>query len=484
METAEKVEQLKLRRWMLVINNPTFKESETIWDLAKSNDIKGLIWSAEHAHGEQTSEAENKTEHYHIYINFKIPWRFKRIQTLFPRAHIEPARKETLACARYVAKEGFYMIFGNIPDPKTDKNSRTQTQKAKDLERTQIVENIRKGKLRFQDLTSEQLLDTKLVKAVKEAIAIAPGPKRPEIYTCVFVSPTGWGKSYSVWDTFKNVAQVEFGGTQEWFIDAEQEIMLFDEFCGQVRVQKMLRYLDMYPISLPIKGGHRPCYWKLIFICSNTPPQEWYMKENQKTGEKESSIPEEVRQALYRRIGYPEANERGETHIYLPPFSNKQDAQKEMHEICEKLHKKMYEQTNQPQTEDEIIQTEADQRKRPRLQEASDDIDVQSLMQDYQNSQIQWQQNIQDFKKKSEEHEQFLLEMQHILQLHNIDIQQEERKWDKARQIQQERLAHQYDDLPPLEPGTPNSEQDPEATIPQLEDIPEDISDDSDFEKN
>ena len=146
----------------------------------------------------------------------------------------------------------------------------------------------------------------------------------------------------------------------------------------------------------------------------------------------------------------------------------------------------MYEENSkiQEQTEDEIILTEQDQRKKPRLDKASDDINIQSLMQTYQNSQEQWKQNLEDFKKKSEEHEQFLQEMQHILQLHNIDIQQEERKWDRARQIQQERLAHQYDDLPPLEPGTPNSEQDPEATIPQLDDIPEDISDDSDFEKN
>ena len=100
----------------------------------------------------------------------------------------------------------------------------------------------------------------------------------------------------------------------------------------------MLKYLDKYPIALPIKGGHRPCYWKLIFICSNTTPDEWYTKMNEKTGVRESTIPEDVRQALYRRIGYgPHQNSMGETHIYDPMLWRMEDARQEMSRIVQRL---------------------------------------------------------------------------------------------------------------------------------------------------
>jgi len=324
------------RRWMLTINNPTFEESEKLWQLGHSDHVNIMVYGAEHA------DDENKTEHFQIFIAFKQMWRFNRIKTIFPRANIQLARKPTMACIRYCAKEGFYFAFGAVPPLTTpDRGEAAKRKRAEDLAREQVVKKIRNGELRFQDLSDEQLLDTKLVRAAKDASSMTQGPMRPELYVCVFVSPTGWGKSYSIWETFKRLAAVEFGATQEWFLDAEQEVMIFDEFCGQVRATKMLKYLDIYPISLPVKGGHRPCYWKLIFICSNTPPDEWYMKEDPKTGIKVSSIPDEVRNALYRRIGYP-ANSRGETHVYDPLMCRMVDAQMEMKKICLRLYEKLY----------------------------------------------------------------------------------------------------------------------------------------------
>lgn len=432
-----------LRRWMLVINNPSFQESEQIWNLAHGTHISGLMWSAEHAHDDKENEAKNLTEHYHIYMSFKNPVRFTFIKNLFPRADIEPAHKPALACCRYVAKEGFYMSFGNIPDIHTV--SKKAQQKAEDLAREEVVKKIRNGQMRFQDLSDEQLLDTKLVRAAKDASSMTQGPMRPEVYICCFVSPTGWGKSYSVWETFQRVASVEFGASQEWFLDAEQEVMLFDEFCGQVRAQKMLKYLDCYPISLPIKGGHRPCYWKLIFICSNTPPDEWYMKEDPKTGMRVSSIPEEVRKALYRRIGYPAANARGETHVYNETFTSLLEAQKEMKQICVKLHDKLY-----PKGVPEEIRDE-------------------------------------DPDKRQQEQERERQEIRELAEQHGINVEEEEHRWDRAREIQREREEHEYDDMPELEYDPPSS-QDPEATVPEIEELqdedscPDPPDDDSDMD--
>ena len=58
---------LILRRWMLVINNPSFKESEFIYEFAKDPNVAGMMWSAEHAHAHKENEQQNLTDHYHIY---------------------------------------------------------------------------------------------------------------------------------------------------------------------------------------------------------------------------------------------------------------------------------------------------------------------------------------------------------------------------------------------------------------------------------
>ena len=323
------------KRWMLTINNPTFKESEEIEILGNSDYIKYMCWCAEN------SDEEDHTPHYHIYVSFKQMWRFNRIKRIFPRARIEMAKKCELACFRYLTKgnkehtvEPFYREFGHRNERTGEKRER----KAEDLAREEIVKRVRQKQMRMDDFTEDQLLDSKLVRACEFALRGALGPYRDDLRVCVFVSPTGWGKSFSVWSVCGEVATCEFSSSQEWFISAEKEVMLFDEFCGQVRCQKMLKYLDKYPIALPIKGGHRPCYWRRIFICSNTTPDEWYTKINEKTGMRESTIPEDVRNALYRRIGYGQVDDSfGETHIYDPMMYNKDQARQEMMQIVQRL---------------------------------------------------------------------------------------------------------------------------------------------------
>ena len=453
-----------LRRWMLVINNPSFKESEQIYALKDDPHVAGLIWSAEHAHDTKDNENANLTEHYHIYISFNNPIRQTWIKAKFPRAHIEPAHKPALACCRYVAKEGFFMAFGNVPD--INQESRTAKKKAEDLAREEVVKKIRNGEMRVQDLSDAQLLDTKLVRAAKEAASMTQGPMRHGVKVCVFVSPSGWGKSYNVWETFQRVAGVEFSNNQQWFLDAEQEVMLFDEFAGlqtQCRAQRMLKYLDENPISLPVKGGHRPCYWKLVFILSNTPPNEWYMVQDKVTGALQSSIPEHTRDALYRRIGYGKwegVDPNRQTHVYMEPFSDLNTARAEIKRICVQLHSELYpEKVPSPICHDDPDQVQKDQ----------------------------------------EDERQAI---RNLAEIHGINIDEEEARWDRAREIQREREEHELDDMPELEPDDPQSEQDPEATVPTLSqnrneeisdddtcpDPPsdhsdiEDITDDSDFE--
>lgn len=65
-----------------------------------------------------------------------------------------------------------------------------------------------------------------------------------------------------------------------------------------------------------------------------TRPDEWYTKLDEKTGLRESTIPDDVRKALYRRIGYDgNMSNQNETHVYDPMMYTMQQARDEMYNI-------------------------------------------------------------------------------------------------------------------------------------------------------
>ena len=55
--------------------------------------------------------------------------------------------------------------------------------------------------------------------------------------------------------------------------------MVFEEFAGQIQLQKMLKFLDPYPMALEVKGGMRPAMYETVIITSNTRPDGWYKDE-------------------------------------------------------------------------------------------------------------------------------------------------------------------------------------------------------------
>ena len=80
--------------------------------------------------------------------------------------------------------------------------------------------------------------------------------------------------------------------TPEWWDGYDgEEILLIDEFYGQLRPSRLLALLDGYQLRLPIKGGFTYARWTKVYISSNVPPDDWY-----------KDVPDKVKQALMRRI--------------------------------------------------------------------------------------------------------------------------------------------------------------------------------------
>ena len=63
-----------------------------------------------------------------------------------------------------------------------------------------------------------------------------------------------------------------------WFDGYEQqEDIIIDDFDGaSIPISFLLRFLDRYPLLLPVKGGFAYNFFKRVFITSNLAPESWY----------------------------------------------------------------------------------------------------------------------------------------------------------------------------------------------------------------
>ena len=77
-----------------------------------------------------------------------------------------------------------------------------------------------------------------------------------------------------------------------WFCGYDgQDHLLIDEFNGQIKPEMFFQYIDIYPVQLPIKGGH---VWRTctdIWITSQVEPDAWW-----------PWLSPDQREALHRRL--------------------------------------------------------------------------------------------------------------------------------------------------------------------------------------
>jgi hypothetical protein len=55
-----------------------------------------------------------------------------------------------------------------------------------------------------------------------------------------------------------------------------QDAVLIDDFDGWVPFRTFLQWLDVYPLTLPIKGGFVVANFSRVFITSNLDPTVWF----------------------------------------------------------------------------------------------------------------------------------------------------------------------------------------------------------------
>lgn len=302
------MDRTAVKRWCFTINNPT--DSDKFWEPAAGEDqFEYLIL--------QEERGEQGTLHWQGFIIMKKPQRLSWMKNnINNRAHWERARGTNEQAREYCRKEetytgGLRVEIGQLPQRAPVKKRDERLQEA-----AEELDLIKQGYKRPEEIPSMTLLQCGFIPAMKELQADVLGPYRPNIKILTMVGPPGTGKSYAIQKWFPEHGRCIYGNNGVWFQNATKPVMVFEEFCGQIRLQQMLQLLDPYPLALEVKGGMRPAMFETVIITSNTPPNGWYTAESEK---KMDSV-----RALYDRLGYNDGNyvpiRKCGTYIQAPVF--------------------------------------------------------------------------------------------------------------------------------------------------------------------
>ncbi|QFX66118.1 replication-associated protein [Camdisavirus lingis] len=277
------------KRWCFTINNPT--EEDKFWEKNREQ-IQYIVI--------QEERGENGTLHWQGFMILKDKKRMTWLKNHFnERAHWEITRGTNEQARDYCKKEDTYtgglrVEEGELPKREAPKANERLMMAADELD------SIKETYKRPTEIPSLVLLQSGFIPAYKECTSDILGPYRPNLKIITMVGPPATGKSFCIQKYFPTHGRCLCGNSGIWFQNPLANVMVFEEFCGQIQLQRMLQFLDPYPLAVEIKGGMRPALYNLVIITSNTPPNGWYKgDEAGQEGKRTDAL-----LALWDRIGY------------------------------------------------------------------------------------------------------------------------------------------------------------------------------------
>lgn len=270
------------RKWSIVQNNPQ--------DCGLTHEavaeILNLFSPAYFCMADEI--ADSGTYHTHVFMYCPSPVRFSTIKNRFPAAHIEKSYGSVQQNRDYTTKtgkwadtgkaetavEGSFMEWGEIPAENAEKAP----------EMYKLIQNVRDG-----ISTSEIVSDSpKLAFRVKDIdtlrqtmLAERYTSEMRQLDVSYVYGTSGTGKTRGIFakhspkdiyrlTNYRTGRGVSFDGYHG------QGVLVFEEFSGQIPLEEMLNYLDIYPLYLPARYNDRVACYTTVYITSNSPLSALY----------------------------------------------------------------------------------------------------------------------------------------------------------------------------------------------------------------
>jgi len=264
------------KNWCFTLNNYTNDELDQLMGLPESTpELQYLVFGRE--------TGESGTPHLQGFVSFNKRFSLGNVKRLISsRVHLEPMRGTPEQAAEYCKKDRDFEEFGSLPK---GRGHRT------DLEQMHcsIVEGATIAEIR-ESFFSQYM---RYHKAIDKYAASLIKPRTWETETIVYWGRTGTGKTRKVFDSH-DIDDIYVHTGERWFDGYRgQPVVLFDDFNGsEFTLTYLLRLLDRYPMTVPVKGDFVQWVPKTIYITSNKDPNcEWY-----------PSCSDRHKEAMFRRI--------------------------------------------------------------------------------------------------------------------------------------------------------------------------------------
>lgn len=269
---------------MGVINNPQDKglTADKIYDLLSSFKTDYFCMAKE--------ISETGTEHFHFYVYRSTPMTFNMIKKKLPYAHIEIAYGSHEENIDYVNKEGKWKYTdkvhtkiegsfrecGERPIDGNDKKTKFSEELWNSLkEGKRPLEIIEENPSRINNLRNITTLH-------KELLFEKNKNKLRNVTTTYIYGKTGLGKTHYVYhhynpeDIYVLTNYNRNNGSPYFDNYSGEQIMVWEEFHGQIPIGKVLTYLDIYPVQLPARYNDVPACYEEVLILSNLSLHDHY----------------------------------------------------------------------------------------------------------------------------------------------------------------------------------------------------------------
>lgn len=276
---SEKKKREQSRSWVLTIP-------------AEKYDRAAVVEALEpYTYVGQLERGESGYLHWQVLIENASPVRFSTLKARLPAAHIEPRQGTVAQAVAYVTKQDTREA-GEAPLAQGDIRIGDEKGRRHDVERVReaILDDGRSAGDVLLTMPEAARLSRYVSELVYERDKKAASEERDVGVTYVYGEP-GVGKTRWVYDEHTDVCRVTNYRNPFDAYDG-QNVLVFDEFAGQIDIQMMNNLLDRYPVDLPARYRDRPARYTEAVIVSNIAPWDLYVWE-----------PAVIRRAFARRLG-------------------------------------------------------------------------------------------------------------------------------------------------------------------------------------
>lgn len=269
------------RKWMITINNPAEKGYSHDRIKSELNDIKSLAYWC------MCDEIGNKTHTYHTHIIIfrDGALRFSTLQKHFPPGSQLDMLRGTLQQARdYIRKEGKYKDTDkeetNLRDTFEESGMVPDEHQGQRNDLILLYDLIKDGMSNYQILEENPNYMNQLDKIDKCREIMRYEEFKNSIRDLqveYWYGKTGSGKTRGILERygFENVYRVT-DMKNPWDGYRGQDVVLFEEFSGDIDITRMLIWLDIYPLELPCRYSNKVACYTKVFLTSNRPLDQLY----------------------------------------------------------------------------------------------------------------------------------------------------------------------------------------------------------------